>query len=590
MNHAANNIEAKSKTLKDLLKERKYQVKYFQREYKWEKNHIEDLIIDLEKSFFSNFQVEHTREDVPDYDCYYMGPVVLYREKSSFVIVDGQQRLTSFTLLLIYLTHLQKEIFVGNKKKIQNLDEYIYSQPYEKETFNLEIQEREDILRCLFKSLDLEDGFLLNESSQNILDRYIDIVELFPPTLKKDYVLPLFINWLVEKLIFIEILSQSSDSAYTIFETMNDRGLNLTQSEMLKSYLLSSVKDEEKIKELDAAWKQKISLIKTYSSDEDQDFFKAWLRAKYAVGIRTTEKGAINEDFEKISTRFSNWVQDNSKRLLNLNTPDDYFYFIESDFDFFSDIYLKLSEMEFSESLPEQRFKLLSYKGISQSLSYPLIISTIQKIDDNETVNKKIETSVSYLDSFSIYRLLLNESITHSTVRNKIYTKIKEIRDKSFEEIRENLNGEIEDLKKRFLKEIDYIPFYPNFGKYVLARVYKSRNPPLFFENIYFQRRTASLVLFHFFTLDDVDVEVQKLPKGLKDIIIRSLCSYCLVTKEVFSEVSRLSLVKRIQYLLNKGFIYEFSDLKEVDLTNLREFFITRNKRMKETVINLWKV
>ena len=104
---AANNIEANTRKLMEILFRKKYQVKYFQREYKWEKHHIEDLLVDLERSFLSNYSVDHTRDDIPEYDCYYMGPIVLYKERTANIIVDGQQRLTSFTLLLIYLSHLQ---------------------------------------------------------------------------------------------------------------------------------------------------------------------------------------------------------------------------------------------------------------------------------------------------------------------------------------------------------------------------------------------------------------------------------------------------------------------------------------------------
>ena len=138
-----------------------------------------------------------------------MGPVVLYRESTSFVIVDGQQRLTSFTLLLIYLIHLQKEVLKNNSKKIYDLREFVFSQPYEHETFNLEIPERESVLKYLY----LNDGHYVetsfsDESSQNIFERYSDITELFPPILKHEVILPLFINWIVEKLIFIKILAQ----------------------------------------------------------------------------------------------------------------------------------------------------------------------------------------------------------------------------------------------------------------------------------------------------------------------------------------------------------------------------------------------
>ena len=107
MNNAANNIDAKSKSLKDMLFERHYKVGYFQREYKWKRNHIEDLLIDLERSFNANWSESHTQKDVATYDKYYMGPVVLYMDDSEYSIVDGQQRLTSFILLMIFLNHKQ---------------------------------------------------------------------------------------------------------------------------------------------------------------------------------------------------------------------------------------------------------------------------------------------------------------------------------------------------------------------------------------------------------------------------------------------------------------------------------------------------
>lgn len=592
MNHAANNIEANSKNLKGLLKERKYQVKYFQREYKWKKNHIEDLLIDLERSFFANYNASHSRDDIPEYDCYYMGPIVLHRERSSYVIVDGQQRLTSFTLLLIYLSHLQKIYFSSNQKKIQKLDEYIYSQPYEKETFNLEIKEREDILKCLYQGLEVKDTFLENESSRNILDRYYDIADLFPITLKHELVLPLFINWLVEKLIFIEILAQSSESAYTIFETMNDRGLNLTQSELLKSHLLSHVRDETKIKELDNSWKAKIAHLKTYSNDEDQDFFKAWLRGKYAFSLRSADKNSTNEDFEKIGNRFSSWVQENEKRLLHLdkNNPDSYFFFVDSDFQFFSSLYVKLCEYETSEVLPEHKFKFLGYKGVSQSLSYPFILSSILKTDDEDTINMKITTAVDYLDCFAIYRLLHNEPITQSSIDYAIYTKVKSIRDKSLENLISELKSEVDILKRRFLGVSNYIPFEQSYSKYLLARIYKESHLEIEFETLYFQRKKDPFIIFQFILNTDVDKELHKIPQTLRNKFMDSLCTYCIVPKSVSIDLGKMQLAKRIQFLIKNKYLIEFKSESEFNPINYQEFLIKRDKRLKEVIMSIWKL
>lgn len=591
-NNAANSIDAKSKKLMELLFKKKYRVKYFQREYKWQKNNIEDLLVDLERSFMSNYSIDHTRDNVPDYDCYYMGPVVLYREKTTFVIVDGQQRLTSFTLLLIYLIHIQTEIFKENPKKIQNLAEYIYSQPFENETLNLEIPEREAILKCLFEGKEVEDSYISNESSLNMFDRFADIADLFPITLKHDQVLPLFINWLIEKVIFIEILAQTSDSAYTIFESMNDRGLKLTQTELLKSYLLSNVKDEIKIKELDNAWKNKIAHFKTFSNDEDDLFFKAWFRAKYAISIRQPEKGATNQDFEKIGTRFSNWVQDSSKRILGLdpNKPETFFFFVHSDFHFFSDLYLKISDYEVNEDMPEHNFKLISFKGIAASLSYPFILAPLSKIDDEKTINEKIDITVSFLDSFAIYRLLLNQAITQSSIDFNINKMIKEIRDNEITDLKARLKMEIDEYKNTFLHEIDYIRFEPTHSKYILSRLFKNRNKEIPFETIYFQRRRDSYILYQFLTIGNAEYEVNSIPKELKDIFINSLCSFVIIPRQLSHILDAMHIVKRINYLINNKYILEFNDSNEVDLSNLKEFFIKRNKKMKDQIINCWKI
>ena len=589
MNNAANNIDAKSKSLKDILFERHYKVGYFQREYKWKRNHIEDLLIDLERSFNTNWSDTHTQKDVATYDKYYMGPIVLYMDDSEYSIVDGQQRLTSFILLMIFLNHKQKEI-LKIKDKYKG---YIYSEHYGIESYNMNIPERDEMLNFLHNGESFDESILKNESCKTILERYNDISELFPTGLLNDSIFPLFSNWLTEKLVFIEILTQTSESAYSIFETMNDRGLNLTQTELLKSFLLSNVKEDSKIKELDHIWKNKISILN--SIDDDQDFFKAWLRAKYAVTIRTSEKDSENKDFEKIGTRFSSWTQENtkykeasvSKLLLDNKDPNSFYFFVKSDFNFFSDLYIKLKNFEISDVLPEHRLKLISHKG-SPSLNFPLILSPIQKTDDEETINKKIETVIRFIDAFGVFRMLLDEPITHSSIRNAIYIKVKEIRNNEINTLIAKLNAEITEYKLRYLKE-DYSRFDSN-SKYILSRLFNNKNPNIEFENIYFQRRKDSFMLYQFLKVEDFDSEKLGLPKGLKDKLTFSLCSYTMVPRHMVTELDTLTISKRIPKLIKSGFLLEFADIKEFEQNNLKDFFIKREKKLKELITTHWKV
>ena len=79
------------------------------------------------------------------------------------------------------------------------------------------------------------------ESVHNIASRYDDIESNFPETLKID-ALPYYIDWLKENVDLVEITTYSDEEAYTIFETMNDRGLSLTPADMLKGYLLANIR------------------------------------------------------------------------------------------------------------------------------------------------------------------------------------------------------------------------------------------------------------------------------------------------------------------------------------------------------------
>ena len=63
------------------------------------------------------------------------------------------------------------------------------------------------------------------ESNRNILGRYADIEENFPEDLSEG-ALPYFVDWLMENVHLVEITAYSDEDAYTIFETMNDRGLS----------------------------------------------------------------------------------------------------------------------------------------------------------------------------------------------------------------------------------------------------------------------------------------------------------------------------------------------------------------------------
>ena len=99
---AMNKILGAAKPVAYLLGQ-KYRIDYYQRDYKWEAKQIEELIDDLTGRFDRDFNSDHERGEVERYGQYFLGSIIISEKDSKRYIIDGQQRLTSLTLLLIYL-------------------------------------------------------------------------------------------------------------------------------------------------------------------------------------------------------------------------------------------------------------------------------------------------------------------------------------------------------------------------------------------------------------------------------------------------------------------------------------------------------
>ena len=123
MSELSHTIRANDRTITEVLDNKKYTVDYFQREYKWEEKHIEELVFDLTSAFLNEYKPENKREQVELYNSYYLGPFVVSEKGGQRSIIDGQQRLTSLTLLLIYLNNLQKELDFSEVRGTEGIKE-----------------------------------------------------------------------------------------------------------------------------------------------------------------------------------------------------------------------------------------------------------------------------------------------------------------------------------------------------------------------------------------------------------------------------------------------------------------------------------
>lgn len=193
-------IDADAVSLNTLLSKQKFFIDYFQREYRWQEKHIKTLVDDLCEAFMIAYSDGDAPSKVENYPTYYLGPIVLScdNDDAKLSIIDGQQRITSITLFLMYLEHLQKQkLGQGNQVPLMDM---VYSAPYGVKSFNLSEETRIACMNALLEFGDYSASPMDDETVENMVERYHDIENVFPDDIA-DKSLECFLYWLINKVM-----------------------------------------------------------------------------------------------------------------------------------------------------------------------------------------------------------------------------------------------------------------------------------------------------------------------------------------------------------------------------------------------------
>lgn len=441
-----------SLTLEDILSNKKYSVNYYQREYRWGRKQVEQLIEDLTNSFDDSFDREKAVEltDIEKFDYYYMGTIIVTGSQDVKSIIDGQQRLTSMSLLLIALNNLHKK-YPDSGIGFQDVSSLIYSSRMNKLSFNINVEEWNSCLNTLYNGQKYNSSSSV-ESVKNICLRYDDLLELLEEYFSGDGdKISLFACWLVYKTIFIKITTPSEQDAHKVFVSMNDRGLSLNTSEMLKGYLLSEIKDDVERNKANDIWKDTVLKLKQSSGDEldgsfnteDVNFLSTWIRAKYAQKIREGKKDAKDQDYEIIGREFHEWVRQHHSKI-GLIKSDDFKNFITVEFKFYAEIYLRLKKYS---NVYTAGFEEVFYNADKDlNYQYMFIISALNSCDSEEIINKKIKLVAAYIDCYSARRLFNFAKLNWNTNKSDLFSTIKAIRGLPLDELTVFLTYKLRDM------------------------------------------------------------------------------------------------------------------------------------------------
>jgi len=423
-------IDAKDRSVRELLGGVQYSIDFYQRDYKWNTKQCEELMTDLTTRFLDSYQKAHARSEVATYPAYFLGSVVMSKKSDGIFLVDGQQRLTTLTLLLIYLRNLQR---ASSDNEDPNVESLIVSTQYGRRSFNMNVPERTSAIESLFNGLVPEEG-LENQSSDTMIARYRDIEAAFPEQCKGE-AMPYFMDWLIERVQMVEISAYSDEDAYTIFETMNDRGLSLSPADMLKGFLLSNIRDPKQREAGESIWKSKIPKLESLGSREPtNDFFRAWLRGRYA-----TTYGKAEDDYEKLGPQFHRWLREKADSL-GLKHSDDFFRFVQNDLPVAADRYFELRSAQelFDVERPCEYF--VGEGRLDDGLMF---MSVVSAEDRPEETMAKMRAVARFLDIFYFRRLWASKNLSKPALKHSYIALARHLRTLDVEHVVARLYAEL---------------------------------------------------------------------------------------------------------------------------------------------------
>ena len=420
-------MKASEKKIKDLFSEAKtfFAIPVYQRDYNWQEKHCKQLFEDILS----------VGKDI-DITSHFIGSIVYIHEgvygigEKEFYVIDGQQRMITITLLHIALYHRLKE---SKEEYADEIYELYLVNKFSKRNIKLKLLPPEENLNILNKILEENWEELEDYQDRNIVKNYKFFKEIISNYSNEE------IEYLLaglDKIIYVDIaLEKDKDDPQKIFESLNSTGLDLSQGDLIRNYILMDLEREKQNLVYKNLWLPienncKISLgneIKNYVSD----FIRDYLTLKNG---KIPSKPKVFEEFKEF------YDKNNDEQLEDIkNFSEEYSHIIKPD----------------TEKDKEIRKELENLKVLDQTVINTFLIGVLRDYRENKIVKNEILEILKLLQSY-IWRRFITEK--PSNALNKIfqgmYLKISKEQKyyKSLEESLLNQDFPTDDELKEALK------------------------------------------------------------------------------------------------------------------------------------------
>lgn len=297
-------LQAGETTLNKLLNtSRQFIVPIFQRNYSWQKSQYEQLWFDILRA--SKFKEKQN---------HFIGSIVYIDmgtpagRPQQLLLIDGQQRLTTISILLCaikdYVQKFNLETKLINLAKIKN--QFLYNSDEideDKYKLLLNVQDKETYIKLIDNTI-----FTVNKPATNIIKCYEFFYERIEDFIKQDGQIDEIYAGIFKLSLVSISLDKDSDNPQMIFESMNSTGKDLSQTDLLRNYLLMDLTPEKQTRLYKTYWKPMEELFGEDIYKNDVNKFDYFIRDFLTLKRDTGYICKINNVYEN----FKRYYLDNN--------------------------------------------------------------------------------------------------------------------------------------------------------------------------------------------------------------------------------------------------------------------------------------
>ena len=471
-------VNPEKQNIHTLFSTTNYHIDFYQREYKWKDDTVLQLINDIFYHFDQSY-TEHSTLDpseqnvVKNYAWYYLNTYITNKAGNRMFVVDGQQRLTTLTLMLIALYHMCGP----DKFNSADLREWVKSKILGvgaggKKQFWMAHDKREPLMKALFDGGEASED-LLNDgiTARHIIDNYNLIKKELSNRLSSRHKLDTFIFYFFGMVVIINLDVERTDVPM-VFEVINDRGVRLQPYEILKGKLLGDI-DKSEVDQYADIWDGALHKIEARGEGEVDTFFRTYLRAHFS---KTRMQGQLFDG--PYHRAIYEPICDNVLHLKN--NSQDVKDFLKGPFRYYAGLFLKLRQ--FGENENSSISACYYNSQLNRMDGHIMLILAACRVNDPHEHEKIATISRAYDRAYVM--LQLNRAYDSNQFQEFLYTLHPPLRNNSVDIIDEIVNVRVlEEIKQRRnteitnlldygqFKRVGYADYNTRFLRYFLTRI-----------------------------------------------------------------------------------------------------------------------